>query len=163
MIAIRKGNDFEVRWSIFSDPGKTIPYDLTGRNLSLYLSNAYGVIDAGKFDVQGNVLRWIFYGKDQRQSGAYTLTLVENDGADNMHTVDVCRAFRLVNCSCDASLDGDGDENVNFHYIPLGSSMSFATPGEVIIPGGSIGIVELESYMPMMREFSDDFNDDFAR
>ena len=29
--------------------------------------------------------------------------------------------------------------------------------------GGSIDPALLEGYMPMMREFSDDFNDDFAR
>lgn len=29
--------------------------------------------------------------------------------------------------------------------------------------GGSIDPTLLEGYMPMMREFSDDFNDDFAR
>lgn len=29
--------------------------------------------------------------------------------------------------------------------------------------GGSIGPALLEGYMPMMREFSDDFNNDFSR
>lgn len=155
MEAIRKGNDFGIEWAIFADQEQTTPYDLTGRNLTLYVSNQYGYFKAKDFTAEGNIVRWTFLGKDQKQLGIYTLTIVENEGQDDMHTVDFCKAFRLVARSCEASQSDNG--NVKIVYLQLSSSMSFVTSD------GSIPMGDIEGYMPMMREFSDDFNDDFAR
>lgn len=118
---IRKGNDIGVSWAIFADQEQTTPYDLTGRNLTLYISNQYGKFNATDFTTEGNIVRWTFLGKDQKQLGTYTLTLIENDGQNDMHTVDFCKAFRLVARSCEAT---KGDENkVELVHLDLSSEM----------------------------------------
>lgn len=79
MDKIRKGNDISVEWAIFIDSeGQQAPYDLTGRKLTMYLTNRYGTSQVSDFKTEGNILRWTFYGKDQKHLGNYTLTLVEN-------------------------------------------------------------------------------------
>lgn len=53
--------------------------------------------------LDGNVIIWKFKGKDQRYLGPYSLTVVINDGMEDMHTFDICDAFSLVSCSCKES------------------------------------------------------------
>ena len=123
MDKIRKGNDISVEWAIFIDSeGQQAPYDLTGRKLTMYLTNRYGTSQVSDFNTEGNILRWTFYGKDQKQLGNYTLTLVENEGKNYMHTVDVCNAFCLVNHSCE-TLAGDEDK-VKLVYLGFSSEIS---------------------------------------
>lgn len=123
MDKIRKGNDISVEWAIFIDSeGQQAPYDLTGRKLTMYLTNRYGTSQVSDFKTEGNILRWTFYGKDQKHLGNYTLTLVENEGKNYMHTVDVCNAFCLVNHSCE-TLAGDEDK-VKLVYLSISSEIS---------------------------------------
>lgn len=118
---IRKGNDIGVSWAIFADAENQVPYDLTGRRLTMYLTNRYGTSPISGFKTEGHIVKWTYYGKDQKQLGPYTLTLVENEGKDNMHTVDACNAFRLVARSCEAT---KGDENkVELVHLGLSSEM----------------------------------------
>ena len=118
---IRKGNDIGVSWAIFADAENQVPYDLTGRRLTMYLTNRYGTSPISGFKTEGHIVKWTYYGKDQKQLGPYTLTLVENEGKDNMHTVDACNAFRLVARSCEAT---KGDENkVELVHLDLSSEM----------------------------------------
>lgn len=123
MDKIRKGNDISVEWAIFIDSeGQQAPYDLTGRKLTMYLTNRYGTSQVSDFKTEGNILRWTFYGKDQKHLGNYTLTLVENEGKNYMHTVDVCNAFCLVNHSCE-TLASDEDQ-VKLVYLGFSSEIS---------------------------------------
>jgi hypothetical protein len=113
MDKIRIGNDIEILWAIYAEQeGKQVPYDLTGRKLTLYVSNQLATWKVDNFEVSENAIRWIFLGKDQKHIGAYTLTLIENEGMENMHTVDVCNAFRLVNRTCKFEKDEDNVNNV---------------------------------------------------
>jgi hypothetical protein len=162
---IRKGNDIGVSWAIFADAENQVPYDLTGRRLTMYLTNRYGTSPISGFKTEGHIVKWTYYGKDQKQLGPYTLTLVENEGNENMHTVDFCKAFVLVARSCEAR---KGDENkIELVHLDLSSELTIGSGnGGGSSSGGSSGMIDpslLEGYMPMMREFSDDFNDDFAR
>lgn len=97
MKTIRIGNDLTVRWSIFikTDEGRA-QYDLEGRDLTLKVQDYYRTQEIREFSVSGNELIWMFRGKDQRAVGTYKLTLVENEGKNNMHTIDVAKAFELV-------------------------------------------------------------------
>ena len=57
----------------------------------------------------GNTVRWIFRGKDQHRPGVYGLELVENQGKNGMVTIDTCKAFELVEHTCEETgPDGDG-------------------------------------------------------
>lgn len=118
---IRKGNDIGVNWAIFADAENQVPYDLMGRRLTMYLTNRYGTSQISGFKTEGHIVKWTYYGKDQKQLGPYTLTLVENEGNEDMHTVDFCKAFVLVARSCEAT---KGDENkVELVHLDLSSEM----------------------------------------
>lgn len=121
MKAIRKGNDIEIRWSIFMKEGRNnIPYILQGKNLTLYVFSPNSAITkVNDFSIDGNVLIWTFKGKEQTKPGMYKLTLVENDGEDGMRTLDKCDAFRLVSCSCIAH--GEDTAGVKTSTLELNS------------------------------------------
>lgn len=157
MRRIRIGKDFEVRWSIYSlVDGQKEAYNLDGKKLLFKYCTPYEEQDIDDWRVEGNTIVWTFKGKDQRHIGCYQLVLVENPGEDGMVTVDVCNAFELVSYSCQ-----EINENgiVVFDVVNLASDVAFGGGAS----GGSLDISILEGYMPMMREFSDDFNNDFTR
>lgn len=127
MEKIRKGNDIEILWAIYSGNGGNVaPYNLEGKNLTLYLKNAFGTKEIYDFTVDRHIIRWVFYGKDQDHLGVYSLVLVENEGKQGMHTVDECGAFSLVKTSCEA--DNDQEGRVECIHLQLRSSMSVGFP-----------------------------------
>lgn len=68
-----------------------------------------------------------------------------------------------------AIADGIVGTDDEYYFIPAKApstardSQILATKADVNQGGGSIDPALLEGYMPLMREFSDDFNNDFAR
>lgn len=103
MEKIRIGNDISVTWGVMNS-GE--PYDLSGKDLKLYLSSPNRIrIEIRDFQVDGNVISFVFYGKDQKATGIYSCTLVENEGQKRMLTVDSCNVFQLVDWSCRAVSD----------------------------------------------------------
>lgn len=185
MEKIRIGNDIVIKWAIYA--ADMTPYDLTGRDLSLYVEMGAIRTRIRDCEVNGNEVRFTFFGMYQTTEGVYRLTLVENEGMQGMHTVDYEDAFRLDlpedvaplgvgeweeedlmkvfeqdgfelvgsshECGC-----GDPEENVEVVSLQLKTVVTFPGGG-----GGSIDPELLEGYLPMMREFSDDFNNDFTR
>lgn len=129
MKSIRKGNDIEVRWTIFAESGNgSSPYSLDGKDLSLYARfSTARIVQVKDFTVSGNVLTWTFRGKDQRYAGDYRLTLVENEGKDGMKTVDKCEAFRLVECSCETG--GEDNNNIESVSVELSSNIEVGAQG----------------------------------
>lgn len=128
MEKIRKGNDITVLWKIYAVSGGTEkPYDLSGRNLTLYLRSPFGKEKVQSYSIETNTIRFTFYGKDQVHTGEYTLTLVENEGRENMQTVDECKAFALVLCSCDAG--GDKESKVEVTTLELRTQMQVGPVG----------------------------------
>lgn len=128
MEKIRKGNDITVLWKIYAVSGGTEkPYDLSGRNLTLYLRSPFGKEKVQSYSIEANTIRFTFYGKDQVHTGEYTLTLVENEGRENMQTVDECKAFALVLCSCDAG--GDKESKVEVTTLELRTQMQVGPVG----------------------------------
>lgn len=136
MDKIRKGNDIEILWAIYAGSGiNEAPYDLTGRNLTLYLKSQFGSSKVEDFETDGHVLRFVFYGKDQKHTGSYSFTLVENEGLVDMHTVDECNAFRIVDRSCLA--DNDPEGRVECVHLQFRAQMSVGFPAS----GGGSDIV----------------------
>ena len=128
MEKIRKGNDITVLWKIYAVSGGTErPYDLSGRNLTLYLRSPFGKEKVQSYSIETNTIRFTFYGKDQVHTGEYTLTLVENEGREDMRTVDECKAFALVLCSCDAG--GDKESKVEVTTLELRTQMQVGPVG----------------------------------
>lgn len=102
MEKIRIGNDIAIKWAINAadmlaevQPETPTPYDLTGRDLSLYVEMGAIRTRIRDFEVNGNEVRFTFFGMYQTTEGVYRLTLVENEGMRGMHTVDYEDAFRL--------------------------------------------------------------------
>ena len=123
---IRIGNDIYIRWSIFTKNG--IPYLLDGKNLNLFLSNTLlGEIEIIEFTTEENVVIFTFKGKDQLKAGAYSVTLIENEGQDEMRTIDVCKPFNLVS-QCVNNSD-DCCEHVEINTLELVSNFDFNTGG----------------------------------
>ena len=137
MEKIRRGNDIDIQWSIYADiEGEIAPYDLAGKKLSIYMKNQFGSITVDKFSVEGNTVRWTFFGKDQKQSGLYSIELIENDGKEGMHTVDKRDAFQLVHHSCETGGSKEEDleavsiqfaSNVGIVGTSVGSGLQYAT------------------------------------
>lgn len=159
MKRIRQGNDIVVTWSIYKG-GK--PYALDGVEIALYLSHAFGKTKIESFQINGNKIVWTFEGKTQKHTGDYSLILVINEDKRGMATTDKIDFVRLTPVT--PCCEDDDEENVTTQTVELTSSMEFAPT--VINTGGGGGSIDpeiLEGYMPMMREFSDDFNNDFTR
>ena len=127
MEKIRIGNDIIVVWNIYTDVDNEVPYDLSGRNLSLYMKTDFEKVKIESFVVEGNAVRFTYHGKDQHRPGKYTLTLVENEGLDGMLTVDECDAFELVRCSCDAG--GDKESKIEIVTLDLSTKMAVGPVG----------------------------------
>lgn len=160
MEKIRKGNDINILWEIYTGSDDNLrPYSLSGKSLILYLKNTFGKEEVKDFTISGNTIRMVFWGKDQQHCGRYTLTLVENDGQKGMHTVDECDAFELVSCSC--QVGGDAESKVEVTTLELKGVIKYGGTSEG--GGGSIDPETIEGFIPLSRDFSDDFNNDFAR
>lgn len=122
---IRIGKDFNVQWAINKVvDGERLPYDLVGKELQLYIVNDNGKKEVAGWKVQGNVIQWTFLGKDQKRLGAYQLVLVENAGKEGMVTVDTCKAFKLVEHSCDENVNGSSD--IVIETVTLESDVALA-------------------------------------
>lgn len=99
---IRIGNDIPMEWSFYypSEEGseERRPFNLEGRDLTVTMSRLGQGRPIEDFLVEGNKIIFTFYGKDQAGfgTGVYTLTLCENLGENNMHTLDKMEVFRLV-------------------------------------------------------------------
>lgn len=159
--SIRSGNDVEIRWALFAEDGASrVPYNIEGKEIVIYFKSKYKRQRVTDVRLSGNVATFTFYGKDQHYQGLYAIELVENEGREGMHTTDVCKAFRLVNCTCDTEI-ASADGAVQISVLELSSSIQFGTPSSG--GGGSIDPELLEACMPLSRDFSDDFNNDFAR
>lgn len=149
----RIGNDINIAWAIMKEDGS--PFDLSNGRVSLYLKNYVRKEEVKGFSVEGNVISWTFLGKNQRNTGNHSLEMVINEGADGMITTDACDFVCLVPCSCMEG--GEDDAGVKTGTVNL---TSVITLGE---GGGSIDPEILEGYIPLSRDFSDDFNNDYSR
>lgn len=94
MKTIRLGNDVQINWYI-TRFGK--PEDFTGKNLTVKLIDKLGNEQVFGYEIEGNRITGIFFGKDQSTNGVYRLLLVENDGEEDMVSLDYIDAFCLSN------------------------------------------------------------------
>ena len=94
MKTIRLGNDVQINWYITRFG---VPEDFTGKNLTVKLIDKLGNEQVFGYEIQGNRITGIFFGKDQSTNGVYRLLLVENDGEEDMVSLDYIDAFCLSN------------------------------------------------------------------
>lgn len=105
---IRRGNDIRFRWQIRRGEDAE---SFDGKDISVVLRDQFGnSCDVEWSIADGGIISGVSRGKTQSKLGVYTLTLVENDGANDMATVDKISAWRLVAVQ-DASLVDDEATN----------------------------------------------------
>lgn len=133
----RLGNTITIKWTIMTATGTA--YNLNANNLELYAVVPNHAMKVDGFSVAGNVITWTFRGTDQKFTGPYTLTLIENRGQSTMMTVDYCNAFGLVRWSCQAGWDESADVDSNLsltseiftHQIALSKEVQAAIEGNI--------------------------------
>lgn len=119
--AIKIGNDIEIKWSIFT--GSMVdnePYNLDGKNITVYLKSKCEVEKAKDISVSGNVVTCYFYGKDQRHLGVYSIELVENEGEKGMFSIDENNAFEIVKHTRDTHNNDEG--NLSFNTLEFSTA-----------------------------------------
>ena len=133
MVRIRIGNDIPIRWAVTRCG---VPEDFAGKSLKLYMRTAYSETEVTDFAVNGNVISWTFPGAQQKATGTYTFTLVENEGLDDMATVDACDALKLVACTCSAECAESVEVTSDIDVPANGRTPVFATgETETLDPG----------------------------
>ena len=120
---LRQHNDRNFIWHILAKgpKGTTAPYDLTGKELLVEIEiNRRTVITIDNFEVDGNTLSFVWYGKDQRVTGPFRIILTENPGAIGEHQIDEAGPFRLVASNAEIR-DRNCPPNIEVEAIELSS------------------------------------------
>lgn len=128
MKKIRIGNDIPIKWTINRD-GQ--PEDFSGKTIKLLMRSMSDEVEITDYKIDGNVISWTFFGKDQTKATAYTFTLIENDGQEGMFTIDACRVLQLVECS---DLADDDDSDMDVEETTDGTSGGVTADSEIQIP-----------------------------
>lgn len=130
---LRKGKDIVVKWPLYRrEAGERVPYTINPANAKLRVMSPWGEVPVNEVKFNDNVVEWTFRGSEQVYVGYYTLIFVENDGQPGMVTVDTCKAFALVDHSCEETPDVGGD--VVTEAVMLEGDVAFAP---VVIEVGS--------------------------
>lgn len=90
----RIGNDISIEWRITRN-GEPESFD--GKDLFVCLLDPQNEVVSCPFTIDGNIVKVIFLGANQKKAGIYTILLSENKGKDGMTTVDCTKAIQLVN------------------------------------------------------------------
>lgn len=143
---IRQGNDIDIRWSLLD--GDEQPYDLTGKDIAVELNVGTKKVRIKEFDVLGNTLHFIYYGKDQKYLGSYALKYIENGDKPEMITFDTKDAFALVEHSWLAIDEGETPETIQLEVVTVSSELDMKTGPrgysayEIAVQEGFVGTEE---------------------
>lgn len=158
MKVIRKGNDINILWEIFGEiDGVKSPYDLTGKDLSLYLGSKYGRKEVTDFSTEENMVIWSFRGKDQKNLGVYSLILVVNEGEEFMHTIDECDAFEIVSHTCIAEQECKENLRISTQF-----NIGAITPDTSLDPD-SLNVVTNAAICEALEAFRNEVNTQLAQ
>lgn len=126
MKKIRLGNDIHVSWEILRN-GE--PEDFTDKAVEVKLVHAQTFTSMPiEWSIEGNVIEFDFFGKDQKRKGEYRIILTENRGELGMSTLDTCEAFYLVDHSCKES-EGTKCPTLKVQHVRLTGSFSLSGGG----------------------------------
>lgn len=121
MKLIRIGNDIQINWVItrFGEPE-----DFSDKTLSVALYDKYNNKQKFEYTIEDNKISGCFYGKDQTTNGVYRLFLVENEGEENMVSLDFidcfCISYKLKN----QTSNGEDPSNINTEVVEVTSDIN---------------------------------------
>lgn len=170
MVKIRYGNDIPISWTINRND-KAEDFTLV-KSLRLLMTSISSSVEITDYVIEGNVIKWMFWGKDQKAPATYRFTLIENAGQEGMFTIDACNALALVGTSCAAD-DCDGPfevsvvSNINDKGVTCTSAITLPSNGlsayEIAVLHGFKGSEE-EWLASLKGEKGDAFTyDDFTQ
>lgn len=116
---IRKGNDIQYTWTVKNLGG------VNGEKVVQLIScKTNEAQEAMTYSISGNVITGTFYGKDQKDVGAYRLLLLVNDGYDNMVTLDKVNAFNLTGVCNFGIVRGADDSSIETVVLEFESEIN---------------------------------------
>lgn len=124
MIRLTAGNDTPFIWMVKLQ-GQ--PFDLSGKDVKVYVINSRGEIPVASLNIEGNRVSGVFEGRYQTRLGMHSLALRVNEGRPEMKTATVANAFELVQWSADAGGSEAGD--VIFAPVVITSELRIGTGG----------------------------------
>jgi hypothetical protein len=108
-----------MRWTILTD-GQ--PTDLANRKLLIEARAANGRVFELEYTTEKNTAIFTFFGKEQKFTGNYTITLWENKGEKGQNVVDKVNAFTLVRSTDEEDNSADAENNLEVETIDLGTT-----------------------------------------
>lgn len=118
---IRQGNDIDIWWLLRDSEEQ--PYIIEGKDIRIELNVGPRKVRITEFEVSGNTVHFVYYGKEQRYLGAYILKYIENEGKPNMVTFDIKDAFTLVEHSWQAVDAGETPETIQLEFVTISSNL----------------------------------------
>lgn len=118
---IRTGNDIDITWSL-KDASEQ-PYIVEGKDVTIELNVGTKRVRIKEFELSGNHIHFVYYGKDQKHVGVYALKYIENEGKPEMVTYDTKDAFTLVEHSWQAVDDGETPETIQLEIVTVASEL----------------------------------------
>ena len=121
---IRIGNDIDIKWSLIDQSGA--PYIVEGRDVSIELEvmSSKRTVKIKDIETSGNMVHFIFYGKDQKYTGHYHVKFIENNKEVEMVTFDVEDVFQLVEHSWLAADEGQEPDRIEIESITIESQIN---------------------------------------
>lgn len=130
MKRIRIHNEIFFIWRFRTRTGD---YNLEDADLSIIISGENSGNYYPDFTVERNTIFFKFPGKDQRMTGRYSLTMLQNRGKDNEVTIDKIEPFELVSRQENIMIDCEPSFNcghLSVNTIELESTVDFGFGGK---------------------------------
>lgn len=127
MRTIRKGNDISINWTVYRNEKEE---SFEGKTVNVYLCDKHGCKMPFTYTFNNNIIQGIFYGKDQEILGTYSLVLVENEGMEDMVTLDYVDCFLLASKLKNTTTSGsDKDDELVTEVVSVQSIIDTTTSG----------------------------------
>lgn len=141
----RIGNDIRIEWTLIDKEGQ--PY-VPAPGSRVVLCSGINTKEIEDYSVDGNTVKFVFYGKDQCWAGCYSLLIVEHKGERDMVTFDVPSVFHLVHHSWQTG--GEDSDRIKTETVTLTSAVEIpgipGPPGksayQIAVDNGFIGTEE---------------------
>ena len=118
---IRVGNDIDITWQLIDEDEQ--PYIVEGKDVSVEIVIADKKrYRAKELDLTGNSIHFVYWGKDQKNTGVCQLKFIENDGEKEMVTFDIPDAFTMVPHSWQTG-GAPENERVQISFVTVTSNL----------------------------------------
>ena len=127
MRTIRKGNDISINWTVYRNEKEE---SFEGKTVNVYLCDKHGCKMPFTYSINNNMIQGVFYGKDQEILGTYSLVLVENEGLEDMVTLDYVDCFLLASRLKNTTTSGsDKNDELVTEVVSVQSIIDTTTSG----------------------------------